>query len=175
MAEIIKQVKGLYKIIKFRAFRQTEGVVFDQVPMDMFDSIDSIDRVLHAKSAVSPGSVGDIKRPWYMHEFQEDNLIVLHGTRNVELYTPDHGRIEHFKVTPNAVYINGELIVEGSAMLVWATNVFHRIVSDSEGSASINFAVHRKGFDLKTNFNIYDVNTKTGKYTLLREGFKDQS
>lgn len=175
MAEIIKQVKNLYKVIEFRAFRRTEGVTFDQVPVDMFDSIDSIDRVLHDRGAVSPGAVGDVKRPWYMHEFQEDNLIVLHGTRHVELYTPEHGRIEYFTVTPNAVYINGELIVEGSAMLVWAANVFHRIVSDDEGSASINFAVHREGFDIKTNFNIYDVNTKNGKYTMIREGFRDQS
>ncbi len=36
MAKIIKEVKGLYKIIEFKTFRMTPGVTFDLLPIDMF-------------------------------------------------------------------------------------------------------------------------------------------
>jgi hypothetical protein len=109
-----------------------------------------------------------------MHPHQEDNLVVLYGTRHVDIYTPEHGKIEHFVVTPTSVYKNGNLIVDGSAMLVWSENVFHRIISGDNGSASINLAVHSSGFDIKNNFDIYDIDLTTGKYEVIREGFKDQ-
>lgn len=111
-----------------------------------------------------------------MHPHQEDNLMVLHGTRDIDIYTPDHGKVEHFSVTADHVCHNGEICYMGAAMLVWACNVFHRIISSPEnGSASVNFAVRNDGFDIKTNFNIYDLNTETGKFTVIREGHLDQN
>ena len=174
MAKILDEVEGLYKIIEYDAFRKTPGVVFDVIPTECIAHIDSIDRVIHEKMAVSPAQVGDTERPWYMHAHQEDNLIVLQGTRHVDIYTPAHGKVEHFTVTASEVYKNDDLICEGSVMLVWPRGVFHRIVSEESGSASINLAAHFDGFDIENNFNIYDVDTKTGKSVLLREGFLDQ-
>jgi hypothetical protein len=171
---VIESVEKLYSIIELTPFRNTPGVTFDLFPLDAVKSIDSIDRVLHEHGAISPGAVGSVERPWYMHPHQEDNLIVLYGVREVEIYTPEHGKIEHFTVYPNKILKNGELIYEGGAVLVWPTNVFHRITSGENGSASINLAVHHQAFDINTNFNIYDLNTQTGTYTLLREGYKDQ-
>lgn len=175
MAKIFKEVKNLYRIIELNTFRKTPGVSFDLVPLEELNHIDSIDRVIHDNQAVSPGPVGEVDRPWYMHEHQDDNLIVLHGKRNVDIYSLEHGEIEYFVVMPDAIYHNGALVFEGSAMLVWPHHVFHRIISGEEGSASINLAVHHKGFDIKTNFNIYDLNPKTGEYHVVRKGFKDQS
>lgn len=174
MATIIDEVKGLYKIIQFDVFRKTEGVTFDIIPVELFSHIDSMDRVLHKHNAVSPGQVDNVVRPWYMHPHQEDNLVVLYGTRYVEIYTPQHGQIERFTVTPTSVYKNDQLITESSAMLVWSENVFHRIISGEEGSASINLAVHSTGFDISNNFDIYDIDFDTKKYKVIREGFKDQ-
>lgn len=172
--KIIAEQPGVYKIIELTLFRKTPGVTFDLFPLQAISHIDSIDRVLHDHNAVSPGPLGDILKPWYMHTAQEDNLIVLYGQRNVELYTPQHGKVERFCVTPDKIYHNGELIFEGGAVLVWPQDVFHRIVSGEGGSASINLAVHNEGFDIKTNFNIYDLNIETGEYCVIREGHKDQ-
>lgn len=171
---IISEKAGLYRIIGLQLFRKTPGVTFDLFPLEAVPHIDSIDRVLHDHSAVSPGAIGDIQRPWYMHTAQDDNLIVLHGRREVDIYTPAHGKIEHFTVTPDKIYHNGELVFEGGAILVWPKGVFHRIVSGEEGSASINLAVHHEGFDIRTNFSIYDLNTDTGAYHVIREGQADQ-
>lgn len=171
---IVKEIKNLYTVIKLKEFRKTEGVRFDVIIEDMVPKIDSIDRVLHKGASVSPGPVGDVERPWYMHPHQADNLLVLRGTRHIEVYTPEHGKVERFVVTPEYVEHNGERIVEGGGLVVWPTNVFHRIVSEEDGSASVNLATHYDGFDIKTNFNIYDLNTETGEYKLIREGYKDQ-
>lgn len=172
--KIIAEQPGLYKIVELKLFRKTPGVTFDLFPVKSVPHIDSIDRVLHDHNAISPGSVGDILQPWYMHTAQEDNLIVLYGQRDVDIFTPEHGKIEHFTVTPDKVYHNGQLVYEGGAALVWPQNVFHRIVSGEKGSASINLAVHNEGFDIKTNFSIYDLNTETGEYRVVREGYEDQ-
>ena len=175
MTRIIDEVPGLYKIIEFEAFRKTEGVTFDMIPVELFSSIDSIDRVLHKHNAVSPSAVGQVKKPWYMHPYQEDNLIVLQGVRYVDIYSVEHGKVESFVVGPNSVFKNAELVAQGSFMLVWPKNVFHRIQSGEEGSASINIAVHAEGFDIKTNFSIYDLDVETGEFHVIRAGFLDQT
>jgi hypothetical protein len=171
----IQEVSGLYKILPLRVLRRTPGVHFDAVDPKYFSHIDAIDRVLHQGGAVSPGPVNNVERPWYMHPSQDDNLIVLQGTRYVDIYTKEHGKIESFEVAPNSVKQGERIIYDGPAMLVWPRGVFHRIRSDFKtGSASLNFAVHYEGFDIDTNFNIYDVNTETGEFSVLRQGKEDQ-
>lgn len=173
---ILEEVKGLYQIITLKELRRTENVKFDALDTKHISHIDGFDRVIHAPGAVSPGSVGDVKNPWYMHPHQEDNLMVLHGTRYIDVYTPKHGKVEHFSVTSDKVCRGDEVCWTGAAMLVWPCGVFHRIVScPKEGSASVNFAVRSEGFDIKTNFNIYDLNTETGEYRVIREGHLDQN
>ena len=174
MSYIVDEVPGFWRIIKLKAFRRTEGVAFDLVPMETLPRIDGIDRVLHAKAALSPGSVGGVSRPWYMHPHQEDNLIVLHGVRTVDIYTLEQGKVETFVVEPQRVLKDGKVIYDGPAMLVWPTMVFHRITSGPEGSASLNFAVRKPGFDIDTNFSVYDLDPATGEYKVIREGKLDQ-
>lgn len=168
------EVAGFYKIIELKAFRRTEGVSFDIVPMEMLPLVSGIDRVVHKSDALSPGSVGDVERPWYMHPYQEDNLLVLHGSRAVEIFTMKYGRVESFVVEPERITMNGKVVYEGPAMLVWPTGVFHRIVSGKEGSASLNFAARLPGFDVRTNFNVYDLDPVNKKSRLLRSGHLDQ-
>ena len=174
MKKLIYNVPGLYRIIPLQLLRKTQGVDFDYLPGETFTHIDSIDRVLHENNALSPGSIANVERPWYMHPDQDDNLMVLHGVRFVDIYTKKHGKIEHFEVSVDKVLHNGITLYEGGAILVWPRGVFHRIKSDIKGSASVNFAVHYDGFDIRTNFNIYDLNTETGDYKIIRQGYLDQ-
>lgn len=172
---IVQEVPHFYRVMALKPFRKTPGVAFDIVPMDLLPKIDGIDRVLHEHSAVSPGPVGNVARPWYLHPHQEDNLIVLAGKRTVDIYNLEHRRVETFVVEPQRIYKNGELFYDGPAMLVWPRNVFHRIVSGPEGSASLNFAARFDGFDIRTNFSIYDLNTASGEFSVIREGHLDQN
>ena len=172
--KIIDEVSNLYKVIQFDAFREMGKVKFDMIPLELFDHIDSMDRVIHGKGAISPAAINAVERPWYRHEFQDDNLVVFHGTRFVDIYTPSHGIVESFKITPDKVYKNGILIAEGGIVLVWPRMVFHRITSGDEGSSSLNIAVHYDGFDIRTNFDVFDLDVKTGKFNIIRKGYENQ-
>ena len=169
------EVPGLYRILPLKLLRKTQGVVFDSLPVERLGTIAAIDRVLHKGGAWSPGSVGDVDRPWYMHPHQIDNLLVMHGKRTVDLFSVQHGRTVTFEVTPEHILLDGESICDEPAILSWPFYVFHRVVSDATlGSASLNFAIREEGFDIVTNFNIYDLDTATGEYRVIREGRLDQ-
>ena len=170
---VFQEVRDFYRIIPLQSLRRTPGVFFDNVPMEFLPRIDAIDRVLHQGGAVSPGPVGEVRRPWYMHPHQDDNLIVLYGMRDVDIYSQGR-QMTSFRVTPHQIIQNGEVLYDGPAMLVWPRYVFHRITSGEEGSASLNFAVHYHGLDMRTNFNIYDLDIETGRFEVIREGFRDQ-
>ena len=173
-ATVVAEVPGLYKIIPLNVFRRTPGVYFDNVPTDAIPKIGAIDRVVHLGNARSPGPVGEVSLPWYMHPHQEDNLIVLKGIRHVELYTRRHGKVEEFDVSAECIRQGDRVVFDGAALIAWPRAVFHRVRSNEEGSAAINFAVHLPGIDMRTNFNIYDVDLTTGKFRVIREAFLDQ-
>ena len=67
-----------------------------------------------------------------------------------------------------------KLYYDGPAIVVWPAGIFHRIISGVDGSISINFSTRTEKFNIKDNFNIYNLCTETGDYTLLKEGHEDQ-
>lgn len=173
--EIVDEVEGFYKIFRLKPLRKTEGVFFDTIPGTVFGHVDAIDRVVHAAGAYSPGAVGEVLRPWYMHEFQSDHLMVLAGMRIIELFSRKYGEVVKFEVTPEGIKKNGVTVYEGQVILMWYPTIFHRVESCQEnGSSSLNFAVQHDGFDIATNFNIYDLNCSSGEYHLIRHGMLDQ-
>lgn len=164
----------MYRLLPLRTLRRTTGVVFDEIAKSDIPKIHGIDRVIHGPNGISPGPIDSVKRPWYMHEYQDDNLLVLQGTRYVDIYCPKKKEKANFIVTPEKVYKNNILYFNAPAMLVWPAGIFHRIISGSEGSISVNFATRHPEFDIKTNFNIYDLDTETGIYEIIRNGYEDQ-
>jgi len=109
-----------------------------------------------------------------MHPGQDDNLLVLQGERFVDIYCPTQKTLSSFIITPDKVYKNNKLYCNQPAMIVWPAGIFHRIISGSEGSISINLSTRTSKFDLANNFNIYDLDTKTGAYKVIRDGALDQ-
>lgn len=174
MKKIELEIPDFYKIIPMKEFRRTSGVEFHILTKENTPRIDGVDRVIHQSDAQSPGPVGDVDRPWYTHPHQEDNLIVLYGKRVVDIYHRASRTMMTFTVTPDYIESEGKRIYDQPAILVWKRNVFHRIVSGKEGSASLNLATRFDGFDVKTNFNIYDLDTETGNFNVIRKGELDQ-
>lgn len=172
--ESVKEIKGLFRIVDLVKLRRTEGVLFDKIPEEFLVNLGGIDRVIHHSNAISPGSIGGVERPWYMHTDQSDNLVVLSGERHIDLYSKEHGKVEHFVVTKDQIWHNDTLLCDYPAVLTWPPYVFHRVESKEQGSSSMNFAQRTASFDIKDNFNIYDLNTETGEYHVVRDGFKDQ-
>jgi len=172
--DVLHQIDGFFKITALRPYRKTAGVIFDAIPVKDFACVGAIDRVVHDLGALSPGTVSGVDRPWYLHDSQEDNLVVLAGYRDIDLYKD--GELVHFRLTPQRLEIRGREYFDRPVMLSWTTGVFHRIQSSSEkGSASLNIPVRREGFDIRTNFNIYDLDLTTGESRIIREGHLDQT
>ena len=167
-------MNSLYRIIPLRSLRRTAGVKFDEMVPSDIPKIHGIDRVIHGPNSISPGPVENVKRPWYMHPGQDDNLMVLQGTRYVDIFSPTTFEKASFIITPDQVYKNDKLYYDGPAMVVWPAGVYHRIISGEEGSISVNFASRTKNFNLETNFNIYSLNTYTGDSILIKDGSEDQ-
>ena len=164
----------LYRLVPLRILRRTPGVLFDEIVPSDIPKIHGVDRVIHSANSISPGPIDDVTRPWYMHTGQDDNLLVLQGTRYIDIYNPKTKENASFIITPEKVYKNEKLYYNGPAMVVWPAGIFHRIISGSEGSISVNFASRTNKFNLEDNFNIYDLNQSTGEYKLLKEGIDDQ-
>ncbi len=171
--DIIYKIDGLAHVIPFTVLRQTKGVDFQAIPF--IEGMNALDRVIHDEDAFSPGTVEEVLRPWYMHPQQDDNLITLAGTRIVELYTPAHGKIETFEISASQITHNGKVVCNGPGLLGWPPYVFHRNHSPYVGgSTSINLAIRFKNFNIDTEFNIYDMDTQTGKYRMIRKGSLNQ-
>ena len=164
----------LYRLIPLRALRRTNGVKFDEMVPSDIPKIHGIDRVIHKANSISPGPVDNIKRPWYMHPGQDDNLMVLQGTRYIDIFNPITREKASFIVSPDKIYKNDKLYYDGSAMLVWPAGIFHRIISGDTGSISVNFSTRNKSFNINDNFNIYALDTYSGESFILKEGIDDQ-
>ena len=130
-------MSSLYRIIPLRILRRTTGVKFDEMVPSDIPKIDGVDRVIHGANSISPGPVNNINRPWYMHTGQDDNLMVLQGTRYVDIFEPKSKQKASFIITPEKVFKNDKLYYDGPAMIVWPSGIFHRIISGDEGSISI--------------------------------------
>ncbi|AZR81806.1 MULTISPECIES: hypothetical protein [Piscirickettsiaceae] len=165
-------IEHLCFIIPLKPLRNTPNVQFFSVE-GVTDGLAGVDLVIHEPGGKSPLIAGDDTWYWYMHTDQEDKLVVHQGKRLVELYSEKHGQVERFEVTADAVYHNGEKIHDGAAILGWEPYVFHRVHSP-EGSLSTNYAKRLQGFDIDTNFNIYQLDTESGAYDVARLGALDQ-
>ena len=168
----------MYRLIPLRVLRQTSGVKFNEIPKSDIPRIDGVDQVFHGLNSISPGSVEEsnppCQRPWYMHPGQDDNLMVLKGTRYIDIYCSKRKETASFIVTPNKVYKNDKLYYDGPAMVVWPAGIFHRIISGEKGSISLNFATRTDKFNIEDNFNIYSLDTSNGTFECIRDGKDDQ-
>lgn len=171
---VIDEIPGLYRIIPVQVLRRIGNVEFDAIPIPN-EGISGLDRVWHkGDNVLSPDSVEGVERPWYMHPYQDDYLMMFNGVRYNELYHPKNGHVT-VEATTEYIKIDGKTVHEGSsAIVMWPRGVFHRIKSNGD-AVSINLAVrYKEGFDIDTEFNVYDVNTETGESRLIREGHLDQ-
>ena len=172
-ADITHKKEWLFHVIPFELLRHTDNVDFHSIPY--LDQINSMDRVIHSPWAISPWKVWEVSEWWYMHPAQEDNLITTSGNRIVELYHPKFSdwKIERFELSDKFIKHNWKIICDWPWILGWPTWIYHRNKSP-EGSASLNLWIRFEGFDIDTEFNIYDINQKTWEIKMIRKGSIDQ-
>ena len=170
---IISKKEWLFHIIPFTLLRHTESVDFHSIPY--VDHINAMERVIHWDWAKSPWRVWEVLEAWYMHAHQEDNLVTISWVRHVELYHPvfSDGKIEKFEISKDYIKHNWKIICDGAWLLWWPTGVYHRN-SSIKTSSSLNLWIRFDGFDVETEFNIYNVDIANWKVSMLRKGSLDQ-
>ena len=77
--------KDLAFIIPMKLLRKTPSVEFYTIP-EVMKHLDAVDKVIHSPGAKSPMVKGDKNHYWYMHDYQEDKIVVHEGKRLIELY-----------------------------------------------------------------------------------------
>lgn len=170
--KIVEKIEWLFHIIPFTLLRHTDRVDFHSIPY--IDHINWMERVIHWIWAKSPWKVWEIEEGWYMHPSQEDNLITVSWVRHVELYTPEHWKVEKFEISRDYIKWNWKIVCDWPWILGWPTWVFHRN-SSINGSTSLNLWIRFKWFNLDTEFNIYDIDFETNKVRVIREWKLDQT
>ena len=78
----------MYRIIPLRILRRTTGVMFDEMVPSDIPKIHGIDRVIHGPNYITwtVEESYSVKRPWYIHPGQDDNLLVLQGTKYIDIF-----------------------------------------------------------------------------------------
>lgn len=164
---------GMCYYIPLGELRRTPKVDFHFVPLLRQEGIGQIQRVVHQPGAQSPSVEGEDVQPWYMHPHQEDNCLMLGGERVVDLYTKEHGK-QTFRASMDKItWEDGTVIYEGPHIFGWYKDVFHR-PNSPEGSVALFMVRYFDGFDLDTEFSMYNVDEETGEYSVYRKGALDQ-
>lgn len=115
------------------------------------------------------------------HEIVPSDIPSIHGIDRVihEPYATSPGPVDDGARTVRRPWYmhpaqdDNRLVLSGERF-VWPAGIFHRIVTGQHGSISVNLSTRRRGFSLDDNFNVYDLETTTGRSVLLRDGKDDQ-
>lgn len=75
---------------------------------------------------------------WYQNRFEKNNLMVLNGSRNVDLYCPRSYKKENLIINEDNIYRNGKLYYGSPAIISWSGDLFHKTESSENGSFSLN-------------------------------------
>ncbi len=164
----------MYRLIPLRALRKTTGIKIDEISSSDFPIIDGINKIVHSPNSISPGPLKNVTRPWYRHRGQNDNLLLLHGKRYIDLYDSKLDKKISLIITPDKIYNNDELLYDGPAIINWSSGTFHRIASGNDGSISINLVTRKKNFNYIEDINIYDLDTETGIFKCISDGYIDK-
>lgn len=168
----------MYKIIPFRTsslqkkmIREGGNTRIEEIPfLSNTLKIEKINRIISKPNSILPESTGNYKRPWYMHKYRDNHLMVLQGTEYLDIYCPEKALKTTFIITPNKIYKNCKLYFDGPAMIVQPSGIFYRIINGKEGSISLNFTMYHKSKynNIKDESGaIYNIDLSTGDYFLI--------
>jgi len=125
----------MYKLIPFNNISKSINYAFKSINIDSKSMLQIIRQEAHV---VTPPSKTYNTRPWSMHTNQIDKLIILHGSREVELYCRKSKLKEKLTLTTFGVFKNGYMEKENPCMLIIPNGTYHRFINGPYGSTVIN-------------------------------------
>lgn len=136
----------MFKLIPLGQLFRNSSHRVDNVMIHDALKISGIYREIHGANSVSPiGTEHHFKilnspaASWYANIYEKNNLLVLNGSRDLDLWCMKKDKMINFKLTEDKIYRNGKLYYGSPALISWGGDIFHKTKSGSEGSISINF------------------------------------
>jgi len=113
-------------------------------------------------------------------------FTLLRHTENVDFHSIPY--LDHINSMERVIHADGAVspwpvwdiaepwymhVCDWPWILGWPTGVYHRN-SSTKTSSSLNLWIRFEGFDVDTEFNIYDIDIEAGKVHMIREWSLDQ-
>ena len=95
---------------------------------------------------------------WYQNRFEKNNLMVLNGSRYLDLYCQRTYKKENLIIHEDNIYRNGKLYYGSPAIISWSGDLFHKTESGENGSFSLNiieknYVIQEITQDIKSNID----------------------
>ena len=158
----------MFKLIPLKNVQRASSFRIDNLIVQNGMNITGIFREIHGpKTKSSIGSENITKKmfniqhnkneeAWYQNRFEKNNLMVLNGSRNVDLYCPRTDKKENLIINEDNIYRNGKLYYGCPAIISWSGDLFHKTESSENGSFSLNiiennYVIKELTQDIKSN------------------------
>ncbi|MDA9216362.1 hypothetical protein N9O88_00895 [bacterium] len=140
----------MFTIIPLKNVQRASSFRIDNLIVQNGMNITGIFREIHGpKTKSSIGSENITKKRfktkpnseeeiWYQNRFEKNNLMVLNGSRNVDLYCPRTYKKENLIIHEDNIYRNGKLYYGSPAIISWSGDLFHKTEIGENGSFSLN-------------------------------------
>ena len=138
----------MFELIRYEKFRDTKDVRFFDISINKSNFRDL---VIHKGPAVSPPD-DDKEGTWqfYIHHYQEDNLLAISGGRTFYLVNFDWDYPFH------------KVRLESCGLILRIPRgTYHRSISDKNGSIVLNQAIRDKKGTVESEFKV--INSKNNK------------
>lgn len=140
----------MFTLIPLKNIKRCSSFKIDNLVVENGSNITGIFREIHGpKTKSSIGSENKIKKMfkikyncqeeiWYQNRFEKNNLMVLNGSRYLDLYCQRTYKKENLIIHEDNIYRNGKLYYGSPAIISWSGDLFHKTESGENGSFSLN-------------------------------------
>jgi hypothetical protein len=140
----------MYKLIPFSCLRAADEKVWSLLfKQRTHETRDLVLQLSHQQSFTPSPSLDNglaqttVKtsvpnRPWAIHRDKINHMVILHGSRDVEIYCPQSLKREFLTLTLSNVYKHGTMIHNQPCLLQIYPNMYYRLLSGPYGCTSVN-------------------------------------
>tara|TARA_Y100000389_G_scaffold194699_1_gene225065 strand:- start:2827 stop:3345 length:519 start_codon:yes stop_codon:yes gene_type:complete len=143
----------MFRLLQLGSLKRLTNYKVDNVIHQDIAKITGIYRETHGSNVMSPIGTEYVfkefhmnctdndegSKCWYANDFERNNLMVLSGSRTIELYCYVRKTREILTINEDNIYRNGKLYYGSPAMISWDGSIYHRTISGFKGCVSINF------------------------------------
>lgn len=159
----------MFRLIPLRSVTRNSNIKVDTLTKHIPNN-SGIHREILSPNTISPVGSENITKDfndtfilgksvrWYANDYEKNNLLVLSGSRELELYCDVKKKKETLVINEDNIYRNGKLYYGSPAMISWYGCIYHRTTSGKDGCLSINIT--------EESYSIQEIKVPHSQYKL---------